>query len=206
MYVFIDESGDAGYKFESGSSRYFVVACLILRRAEQVDLLRQSLNEIKFAFNWRFDQEFKFSKMKPALQARVLEGVDFATLCVRVFYIDKSEYPRGYLSHSEMLKLSLQRISEDLVEAIVKIDGASGSSHKRIIGAFRPTSVPESQPRSFRSIRLVKSETEVLIQLADLVAGVARRSFSANREDKDFYRALLGRILTSQDSLIERLK
>ena len=209
MYVFVDESGDAGYKFESGSSRYFVVACLLIDHAEQADCLREELAKLKTSLNWKPESEFKFSKMKFDFQRLVLSSVDFSSINVQVFYLDKAQCRQivapPWLTHVQMLRLCLQRLEPELRHAVVKIDGATGSSHKGVLKDIRPKGSVDRSERAIRSLRLVRSESEILIQLADMVAGVARRSLEGTGVTQSRYAAVLKRVLVARESLIRPL-
>jgi hypothetical protein len=62
--VFIDDAGDPGFKTESGSSKYFVIACVIFDDnliAEETSL---AMKKHRRTIGWRDEQEFKFSKTK----------------------------------------------------------------------------------------------------------------------------------------------
>src|SRR5689334_732561 len=81
MLMFIDESGDTGFKLQDGSSEYFVVALVAfedpneaLAADERIVLLRQEMG-----LNDRF--EFHFNKMKPTQRKQFLK-----TLAVHEFF------------------------------------------------------------------------------------------------------------------------
>ena len=82
MLMFIDESGDAGLKINSGSSKYFIVALVAFEdhdeaqaADERIDLLRREMGLPN-----RF--EFHFNKMKPDQRKQFLAVIapyDFFT-------------------------------------------------------------------------------------------------------------------------------
>ncbi len=62
--VFIDDSGDPGFKLDRGSSKHFVIACIIFNDpldAEEAALL---IKKYRRGLGWRQDREFKFNKTK----------------------------------------------------------------------------------------------------------------------------------------------
>lgn len=200
MYVFIDESGDAGYKFSRGSSRYFVVACLVFSSADAVDQLRQTLQNLKRELGWRQESEFKHSKMRVDLVHKVLEVVDFAEIVVQIFYFDKAARQNVGLSHLEMVGMAITNLQVVLRAAVVKVDGASGSSHRGLVTSLKSNVVKGHASRAIRSIRMVRSESEVLIQLADLVAGITRKSLDLKEGQEQKYRVLLKKVLCASES------
>src|ERR1051325_6798360 len=104
MLIFIDESGDPGWKIGAGSSQYFSVALVAfenhdeaLAADDRISLLRQ---ELGLPDNF----EFHFNKMKPAYRRGFLEAlapfnffyfgivIDKTRLTEREFHFKESMY------------------------------------------------------------------------------------------------------------------
>ena len=62
MLVFIDDSGDPGFKFERGSSRYFIVLILIFNDELEAEKTAVAIKELRRNLGFPDDAEFKFSK------------------------------------------------------------------------------------------------------------------------------------------------
>lgn len=62
MLIFIDESGDAGFKFEKGSSRYFVVALIIFDDDLDAEETALAIKKYRKSLNKSNQFEFKFNK------------------------------------------------------------------------------------------------------------------------------------------------
>jgi CO dehydrogenase nickel-insertion accessory protein CooC1 len=89
MLIFLDESGDAGFKFDSGSSSHFVIALIIFddpldaeETASRIKKLRQEL-KVHEMF------EFKFNKMNDFRRYRFLEAVRDSKFRIRAMVVDK---------------------------------------------------------------------------------------------------------------------
>jgi hypothetical protein len=87
MFVYLDESGDTGFKFNRGSSRYFVITLLLVTDPlpfhAAIDELREGLgfaagNEFKWV-NSDYDVRWSFLRM--------LRRQDFTA---RVLVVDKT--------------------------------------------------------------------------------------------------------------------
>ena len=50
MLIFIDESGDVGFKIQNGSSRHFVICCVDSINLEMLD---NNILSIKYAFKYK---------------------------------------------------------------------------------------------------------------------------------------------------------
>jgi hypothetical protein len=60
MLVFIDDSGDPGFKFEKGSTRYFVVLLLIFDDEADAEGAASTIRSAKRMLGLRSDAEIKF--------------------------------------------------------------------------------------------------------------------------------------------------
>ena len=184
MLGFLDESGDTGLKVASGSSRFFVVALVVfdddneaLRCDRRIDLLRQ---EMRLAATY----EFRFARNSRGVREaflRVVAAFDFK--CFE-FALDKSPEKVGGL------RTDIQRDLFSYVAARVVDSAATALTNATIVmdrrGNRRTGEALRRQLRSamgsnegYQTIRRVRqqdSHRNNLLQLADYVAGVARRS------------------------------
>jgi hypothetical protein len=60
MLVFIDDSGDPGFKLEKGSSSHFVIACVIFQDELEALKVKVALKELKRSLKYPENVEFKF--------------------------------------------------------------------------------------------------------------------------------------------------
>jgi hypothetical protein len=65
MHLYLDESGDTGFKFQQGSSRYFVVALVVVR---DPNALADVLDEQRRAIDKLPGEELKFARLQPTPQ------------------------------------------------------------------------------------------------------------------------------------------
>lgn len=80
MLVFIDESGDAGFKLTAGSSPHFVVSLIVFSDNELALRADAAVDELRIKLKLRPDFEFHFNKLKHEFRHTFLTGlreVDF---------------------------------------------------------------------------------------------------------------------------------
>lgn len=58
--IFMDEAGDTGFKFATGSSRYFVVVMVIFDDPDQAEQLDAAINGLREQLRMAKEREFRF--------------------------------------------------------------------------------------------------------------------------------------------------
>jgi hypothetical protein len=87
MFVYLDESGDTGFKFSRGSSRHFIVALVLVDDPEP---LEDAVHSYRDSLRWASHWEFHFAKTDDKIREgffRAIRGSEFA---VRALIIDKT--------------------------------------------------------------------------------------------------------------------
>ena len=67
MIVFLDESGDAGFKLGQGSSTYFVIALVIFDSFDDAEATAKVIQGLRGSLKLHSHFEFKFNKMSDQL-------------------------------------------------------------------------------------------------------------------------------------------
>ena len=181
MYVFIDDSGDPGFKFDKGSSRFFVIACCVFETAEAAESASAAISALKDRLGRPQHVEFKFAKTRLDTQVQFFDALSREDFFIRVLVIDKvareqlyRDGQSGSLYHSAIHQV-LASASTVLSGARVTIDGAGGRLYRHSSSRiFR--GVPNfSSPGIVKKIVFADSQKNRLLQLADMVAGCAHR-------------------------------
>ncbi len=175
MLVFVDESGDAGFKFDQNSSQFFIVAMVVFdddaqatATANQIARFRQSLKQ---------KDEFKFSKMSRQRRQDFAELIKTLDFVARVFVIDKllvdpkqfSQY--GTDTYQWMLAEALIAFQDEFSQARLKLDGTQNRYFKRTFKSY----IRQRLEIKINDLVFVDSESTELLQLADFVAGAVHR-------------------------------
>jgi hypothetical protein len=193
MLVFIDESGDPGFKISKGSSDVFVAALVAFRAREIASETQAAIDEI--AKQLKIKTEFKFSKSRPEVRDAFFQAVQPHAFLVRAIVVEKERiYSKRLRSEKEsfysfFVKSMLKFDNGLLQDAKVVIDGNGDREFRQELGKYLRRHCGSG---AIKSIRFKESETDRLVQLADMCAGAIARSFKPDRDDRCRWRRMLG--------------
>lgn len=173
MYVFVDDSGDPGFKFGQGSSNFLVIACCVFESPLAVELASQHVARVKRELNSNHDFELKFHKSRIQTKISILESLSQLDFFVRVLIVDKRRLPRTKDLHTAALISALDKLGGGVTNAKVTIDGILPKKHAQDLSTRIRKKVNRTR-KVIHSIRFRDSKADSLIQLADLIAGAYR--------------------------------
>lgn len=192
MLVFIDESGDSGFRLDKGSTPVFAVALAAFGCAEEArrcdGIIRQTLIDL------RVKPEFKFSKSRDAVRDGFFEAVLGCDFRVRVLVVQKELIRSGRLRTSKeefyqfFVKTMLKFDDGLLHDARVVIDGSGERTFRRDLKRHLTR---HTAPGAIRDVRLKASHGDPLVQLADMCVGAVARSYRDDRADQHRWRDML---------------
>lgn len=192
MLVFIDESGDPGFKLNRGSTASFTAALVAFRDRDQARTAQEAIE--KLAQRLRVHPEFKFSKCRPEVRDAFFAAVLPYDFCVRAIVVLKERIYSHHLRsdkeafYSFFVKSMLKFDDGLLRSARIVIDGSGDRDFKRELGAYFRRHLGQGR---VQSIQFNDSESDRLVQLADMCAGAIARSFKAGRSDRARWRDML---------------
>jgi hypothetical protein len=192
MLVYIDESGDAGFRVEQGSSPVFVAAMVIFQDAEDAAFTRRLIEGS--AARLIHKGEFKFSKTRADVRDRFFQAVVAGPFRVRAIVVQKDVIHSGHLRSDKesfyefFVKQMLRHDGGRLSDAKVIIDGSGDREFRQKLSTAVRKKVREG---AVRDCRFSDSKTDPLIQLADMCAGAVHRSFRTDRRDAHRWRDML---------------
>lgn len=183
-----DESGDVSFAFEKGASRYFVVAVIA---TPEPQALRQTLVEVRHKSGLPAAYEFSFHTLSSAtLRRRVFQALQQADFESWAIVVDKTTLPTPF---QVMRRLDfylffvtelLQAIpAEKREKATLVLDEFGGEPNLPL--ELRRYLKKRNIPRHFNRVLTKRSQSEPLIQIADLVAGAVLRR-DAHRDPEAF--------------------
>ena len=195
--VFIDDSGDPGFK-EGASSSTFVMAGAIFIDSKNATLVNNAISRYRQKLGWKDEHEFKFRKAPKKVKLRFLQIASKYDFEIYAVYLKKSDYPNVF-NFSDDKKLYNWATKEllktmPLQNAIVKMDGKYGKKYK-----LRVKSYIRRELRGSKKIGDFDTQDSVhdnLIQLADMVVGSINRSLQTEKTDsKEYIRIIKNRII-----------
>ncbi len=176
MFVYLDESGDTGFRFDSGSSRYFVVALLL---CPDPIPLNGAIEDLRVELGYDARYEFKFQKSSEAVRTRFLRILVRHELLIRCLVVDKYLLARPEMNKTEtlyqyLLGLILTHDDLRLADATLIIDQREKDKRsKQSMTTYlrKAANEPPDGRRRIKSIRYHDSHRDNLLQAVDMVAG-----------------------------------
>lgn len=191
MLVFIDESGDPGFRLKQGSSPVFVAAMVIFENGaaakETEDIIRDVMRKMDIR------PEFKFNKCRPDVRDAFFSAVRNCSFRVRAIVVEKE------IIHSPHLRSGKENFYQYFVRLMMTHDGGSlenatvvidGSGDQKFRQALK-TRLRRQLGHKMKELRLHDSRRDALVQLADMCCGAIARSYRADRKDSDRWRRML---------------
>lgn len=176
-----DEAGDVSFAFDKGASTHFVLA---LVNTDQPEILRQTLAAVRVQRNLAADYEFKFHKLSSkALRLATFNALAPVDFGVWALSVDKRLLPvywRDFAARDLYAVLAAELILSIPLEyregSVLLLD--EFDPRDRTVLALKKSLKRRGMRRGFRKITGVRSRSEPLVQVADLVAGSIQRSLA----------------------------
>lgn len=199
MLVFLDDSGDPGFKVKKGSSPCFVIALVIFNDHLEAEACAVEIKRLRRELGLSDQFEFKFSKCSRDFRSRFLSRVAPFDFSVRAIIMRKSAIYSQELRESKdnfyqySIRMVLQHSFGTIRRARLKMDGHEDREFRRQLLAYlrKQLRVDQDGIPILEDLRIVDSQNSVLIQLADMVAGTIRRYSEHEKEDADAYRKII---------------
>ncbi|MDP1845936.1 MAG: DUF3800 domain-containing protein [Candidatus Moranbacteria bacterium] len=197
MLVFIDDSGDAGFKLNKGSTEYFVISAVIFDDNLEAEKTAVAIKELRRNIGFSDKVEFKFNKSKKKVRENFLQTVNKFKFRIRSLVVDKKIIRSDELKnnkdsfYSYMIKTLLKYNNTTISDASIKIDGSGDRVFRRSFVAYLRKQLNSRQTKIIKQCRLVNSKSNVLIQMADMIAGSIRRNRDTAKTDHAIYRNII---------------
>lgn len=180
MLVFIDDSGDPGFKIEKGSSKFFVISMVIFDDDLEAEKTAVKIKELKRELKFSDDVEFKFCNSRKEVRERFLTVISSSNFRVRSLIVDKEKIYSEELKNNRksfygyFIKTALEHSSKTIKNARIKIDGSGDRIFRKSFLSYLKRELTDK--KIMNNCKLMDSKKNVLIQMVDMVAGATRRS------------------------------
>jgi hypothetical protein len=174
MHVYMDESGDTGFKLDANSSTHFVVVALVV---EQIEELRALIEGFRLNVGMQPRYELKFRTTRPEVRQRFFETILAADFAVAARVTDKrglvhAAPPSRDAFYHDQLCTVLTDLGDRLTAATVVIDESVKSKDwQRATSAILRQHLNSGATRPIGEIRFRESRRDPLLQAADMVCG-----------------------------------
>ncbi len=197
MLVFIDDSGDPGFNFEKGSSRFFIIAAVIFDDELEAEKTAIAIKEYRRLLKFPDNVEFKFSKSRREIRQGFLRTINKYEFRVRSLVIDKFLIRKDELKYqkdlfySYAIKLLLKHSGGTILNAKVRIDGSGDRIFRRSFLSYLRRQLNSKEKLIMKNCQLVDSKNNVLIQMVDMIAGGIKRSYDKDKTDFQVYKTII---------------
>lgn len=204
MLVFIDDSGDPGFKLDGGSSKFFIIALVIFNDDLEAEKTALAVKELRREVGFPDDAEFKFSKSSKSIREKFLNRVTDFDFKVRAIVFDKSVLYSEELKnnrnsfYSYAIKSVLKNSAGSVMNARVKIDGSGDRVFRKTFTTYLRRELNSHEKTIVKNCRLVDSKSNVLVQLADMVAGSIHRFYQPDKSDSTIYKTIIKKHIESE--------
>ncbi len=178
QWIYIDDSGDPGFKIGSGSSRFFVIACIIFDKKEDATNAVSSVREFKRTIGWEDYRELKSNKTNAQIKIGFFNHIcPSCNFKVRAIVIDKTKIYSNELKNNttSFYNYAIRQVlsKTELNQAKIVLDGHADRNYKKqAISYIRKNAGGQGR---ISAISFEDSSKNNLIQIADMVAGIIRR-------------------------------
>jgi len=182
MLVFIDESGDPGFRINKGSSKYFVIVLIIFDDDIEAENTAQKIKNLKINLGKSEKFEFKFNKFKKEIRLSFLKSIQNCKFRIRAIIFDKEKIYSDHLRNSKdsfynfALAQLLKNNGNNILNARIKIDGSGDKKFRQNLENYLKKKI-NLEGKIISNLRFCDSEKNLLIQLSDMVAGSLRRYY-----------------------------
>jgi hypothetical protein len=185
-FIYLDETGDTGFKFERGSSHYYVVTLMIV--ADQIPM-RNAVDDLRTELRFTDGIEFKFSRSSNAIRQRFFSAIrrlDISAVSIAADKHDFMEYRAlGHAAlHSEIIKTLLLDCHELFENATLIIDESTkGRRHQRNLTTSLRTAL-NAQNAAPKLARIIyhQSHRDNLLQAVDMISGAVNAEAEINSD------------------------
>lgn len=191
MLVFIDESGDPGFRLKEGSSPVFVAAMVIFEDDAAAktteDIIRDAMREMNIR------PEFKFNKCRAEIRDAFFTAVRDCPFRVRAIVVVKEIIHSPHLRSNKegfyqyFVRQMMTHDDGRLENATVVIDGSGDRKFRQAL----KLRLRRQLGGKIKDLRLHDSRRDPLIQLADMCCGAIARSYRTDREDSARWHRML---------------
>ncbi len=184
MLAFIDESGDAGMKLDSGSSPYFCILAAIFKDDFSADACDRAIDLLRRETGKPSSYEFHFSRCPTSMRQSFLRCVAHEQFSYHAFVLDKAKLFAPRFKNSKDLyefavSIVCENASDILKNAKVVIDRNGNREFLQRLQSTLKARLNGDGLRVVRKVVMQDSKANNLVQLADMACGAVAHSITA---------------------------
>lgn len=193
MHVFVDESGDMGFKFEHGSSKYYSLVAIVFPDTLSADDAREKIRRYRVDLGWKPTHEFKFNRTDVETRLDFLSIAKTMNFEYHGFVLNKPMLFANALRqpnqmYAEVTRWIFENTAATLRHAHVTFDKCADHKFYKFLDGYlrRVMAAKSKHDEGILSVTPKESNQDELLQLADMVVGSMSRFYS-DKPDARFY-------------------
>lgn len=195
MLVFIDESGDTGFKIKQGSSRYFVISLVIFEDNDEALACDQRIQLLKKELKYPNNFEFHFKENSHKIRKAFLEALAPYNFFYYGIVINKDPqklWGDGFKNRESFYKYACGLVFENarahFNNANIKIDNSGRKVFRSQLAKYLKSKINLDGRDYIKKVKMERSRSNNLLQLADYIAGVINRYVQDKKYSKDYHK------------------
>jgi len=197
MLVFIDDSGDPGFKLDRGSTSHFIIAMVCFDDELEAEKTAIAIKELKREFGFSEEMEFRFFKSSKNVRVKFLEAIKKFKFRIRCLVVNKSIIHSDELKSNKnsfyayFIKEILKCGNNTILNAKVRMDGSGDRIFRRNFFTYLRLELNTDEKKIMHNCRMVNSKSNVLVQMADMIAGSINRAENKDKKDCQVYKKII---------------
>ena len=174
--VFIDESGDPGFKVKKGSSPVFVIALVIFDDYLVAEEVALAVKKLRRELGFPDDMEFHYHRSRLEVKRKFLKAVAPHNFRIRAIVVKKNVVYSNFLRTSTesffnyTVMQVLKHSRKTLNNAKLKFDKRGEKRIRNELRVYLSRELDNKNSHVFSDLKFVDSKQNTLIQVADMVA------------------------------------
>lgn len=198
MLIFIDDSGDPGFKIQKGSSSVFVIVLVIFDDTLIAEETALSLKKLRRVLKFPDTVEFKFHKSRKEIKRKFLETCAKYNFRIRAIVVKKANIYSNYLRTNKdsffnyVVMQVLKNSGKKITRAKLRFDRRGEKRIRDELRAYLSRELDNKTNHVFTELKFTDSKQNILIQLADMMAGCIASYHKG--KDRDLYKIMQKRL------------
>ena len=188
MLVFIDDSGDPGFKIQQGSSPVFVISLIVFDDSLEAEKTSVAIKELRRKLKVSDLYEFKFNKTDKKFKDSFFESIRSYRFKIRAIVVMKRDirslrlqnYRENFYNYTIMQVL--KHNGGSIKKAKLKFDKRGEKTLRDQLRTYLSWQLDNRHKKIFTELKFVDSRQNTLIQLADMVAGAIYAEYSGKNK------------------------
>ncbi|MDD3646040.1 MAG: DUF3800 domain-containing protein [Candidatus Gracilibacteria bacterium] len=186
MLVFIDESGDSGFKFGKGSSEIFTIVLVVFNEKDEAKACDTRIELLKREIFGSKKEEFHFKRNSDKVRKLFFEAMIPYNFFYYGFVLNKKNlYGEGFRSKESFYKIIsgyiFENAKEKLDNAKIIIDKNGNNEFRNSLAKYLKIKINDSSIKRIKEVKMQESHKNNLLQLADYVASGLNRFYNTGK-------------------------